>query len=114
MCLQYLPPEKLLDRNSKNLSDRIRVVTHDVIEAIDAWYEKKLLWALDHRRLVYWTILGVAVISFGLIKFIGTEFFPDQDEGQFSITVKLPVGTRAEETDKAIRKYRSNPAAEHS
>jgi multidrug efflux pump subunit AcrB len=103
MCLQYLPPEKHLDRNSKNLSDRIRVVTHDAIEAIDAWYEKRLQWALDHRRLVIGTILGVAIVSLGLIKFIGTEFFPDQDEGQFSITVKLPVGTRAEETDKAIR-----------
>jgi multidrug efflux pump subunit AcrB len=38
-----------------------------------------------------------------LLKFIGTEFFPDQDEGQFSVTGKMPVGTRSEETDKAVR-----------
>ena len=37
------------------------------------------------------------------MKFIGTEFFPDQDEGQFTVTVKLPVGTRVEETLKATQ-----------
>jgi hypothetical protein len=34
--------------------------------------------------------------------FIGTEFFPDQDEGQFTLNIKLPVGTRLEVTDQAV------------
>jgi CzcA family heavy metal efflux pump len=102
MCLRYLPPEKLLDRESQKLPDRIRVISHDAIEALDGWYEKWLRWALDHRRLVIGTILGVAVLSIGLVKFIGTEFFPDQDEGQFNVTVKLPVGTRSEVTEQAV------------
>ena len=38
-----------------------------------------------------------------LVFFVGTELFPDQDEGQFTINVKLPVGTRSEVTDKFVR-----------
>ena len=103
MCLNFLPPEKLLDRESHALPDRIRVVAHDRLEALDDWYEKRLRWALSHRRRIIVSILTLAVLSMVLIKFIGTEFFPDQDEAQFGITIKLPVGTRVEETEKAVQ-----------
>jgi multidrug efflux pump subunit AcrB len=103
MCLQYLPPEKLLDRSSQRLPDRIRVRAHDALEKIDSRYALMLEWTLAHRRIIIRGITGAAIVSLGLLKFIGTEFFPDQDEGQFSISIKLPVGTRSEETDKYIQ-----------
>jgi CzcA family heavy metal efflux pump len=103
MCMRYLPPEKHLDRASTQFSDRVRVRAHDILEGIDGWYQKRLEWTLQHRRPVILGIAGIAVVSLGLLKFIGTEFFPDQDEGQFSISIKLPVGTRVEETDRAVR-----------
>ena len=103
MCLKYLPPEKLLDRNSKKPSDRFRVKSHDFIESLDTWYAKRLEWTLSHRRTIIIGIVALAVLSLGLVKFIGTEFFPDQDEGQFQMQVKLPVGTRADVTDQFIR-----------
>jgi CzcA family heavy metal efflux pump len=103
MCLQYLPPEKPLDRQSGRLADRIRVRAHDALEAVDEWYARRLRSTLQHRRFVI-TLIGVAaLVSIGLVKVIGTEFFPDQDEGQFSLSVKLPVGTRSEETDRVCR-----------
>jgi len=102
--LKFLPPEKPLAPESPRLSDRIRVKAHDMLERIDDDYEKRLRWTLAHRRPVVITIVVVSVLSFGLIKFIGTEFFPDQDEGQFSLTIKLPVGTRSEETDKFVQR----------
>jgi CzcA family heavy metal efflux pump len=104
MCLQFLPPEKRLDRESHRLSDRIRVVSHDIIEGLDQWYAARLRWALGHRKLIIFGIVGTAILSLGLFKFIGTEFFPDQDEGQLAVTVKLPVGTRAEQTDLYVQK----------
>ncbi len=103
MCLQYLPPEKLLNRESQRLTDRIRVFSHDFIASMDQWYERRLQWVLGRRRLVVGSIVALAVISTVLIKFIGTEFFPDQDEGQFNISIKLPVGTRGEETAKFVQ-----------
>ena len=103
MCLKYLPPEKLLDRNSTKLSDRFRVRAHDFIESLDTWYAKYLEWTLNHRRTIIISIVALAVLSLGLVKFIGTEFFPDQDEGQFTTQIKLPVGTRSEVTDQFVR-----------
>ncbi len=103
MCLRYLPPEKHLDRNSPLLAERIRVRAHDWLERLDSWYQKRLEWTIAHRKLVIIGIAATALVSLGLIKFIGTEFFPDQDEGQFSLTIKLPVGTRVEESDRAVR-----------
>jgi multidrug efflux pump subunit AcrB len=49
-------------------------------------------------------VVGFSLLSFGLFKLIGTEFFPDTDESQFSIVVKLPVGTRIEESEQFIKK----------
>jgi CzcA family heavy metal efflux pump len=103
MCLRYLPPEKLLDRTSPKLPDRIRVRAHDLLDAIDTRYARMLEWTLVHRKVMILSIAGAAIVSLGLTKFIGTEFFPDQDEGQFTLSVKLPVGTRSEETDRYVR-----------
>ncbi len=103
MCLKYLPPERLLDRSSGKLSDRIRVLAHDALESLDSHYAKMLQWTLVHRKLIIVSIGAAAAVSLVLVKFIGTEFFPDQDEGQFGITIKLPVGTRSEETNRLVR-----------
>lgn len=45
--------------------------------------------------IVATAFLGASVM---LIPFIGTEFSPDQDDGELSITVQLPVSTRVERT----------------
>jgi len=100
MCLQFLPPEKVLDRESRKFSDGLRVKTHDAIEQLDVGYERALRWTLGHRRLIIGGIAGMGILSLVLLKFIGTEFFPDQDESQFGISIKLPVGTRSELTNK--------------
>lgn len=102
MCLKFLPPEKEIAYNSKKLSDRARVYATNLLDKIETNYENALAWVLKHKRTVIFTIFGFGLLSLILFKFIGTEFFPDQDEGQFSITVKLPVGSRTEETAKVV------------
>lgn len=103
MCLKFLPPEKKLDRTSLKLADRFRTKSHDFIESLDSWYGRRLEWTLNKRRAIIIGIGIISVLSLFLLKFIGTEFFPDQDEGQFTVTVKLPVGTRSEETNRVLR-----------
>jgi len=103
MCLNFLPPEKRLDRESRRRPDKLQALFHDMIEGLDRWYEEKLNWALRHRRVVIGGIAVVAVLSAGLFKFIGSEFFPDQDEGMFNVNLKMPVGTPVEETDRYVR-----------
>lgn len=102
LCLKFLPPEKHMDGTSTRFSDRMRVYFHDRIERLDAAYERQLEWSLGHRKTIIYSILGIAVVSVFLFKFIGTEFFPDQDESVFTVNIKAPVGTRLEETQKIV------------
>jgi len=105
MCLRFLPPERVRDPRSAKLSDRLGIATSKIIENVEATYQRSLEWALKHRRTVVFGVAGGTLVTLGLwavlgTKFIGTEFFPDQDEGQFTITIRAPVGTRDEETQK--------------
>ena len=38
-----------------------------------------------------------------LIPLIGTELMPTSDSGDFSVSVKMPVGTALDETNKAMQ-----------
>jgi len=69
---------------------------------IDQRYQNLLSWALRHRRLVFTGTAGVLIVSLLLVPGIGSEFFPKSDEGNVRISVRLPVGTRLEETRKVI------------
>lgn len=69
---------------------------------LDSRYQALLTWALQRR----WTVVGgtaaALLLSLAFIPLIGTEFFPPSDEGEFGITVRLPAGTRVEETAKVV------------
>ncbi len=112
MCLKYLPPEKPLAPQSRRLADRVRVKAHKWLTNLEDFYTRWLHAALGHRKLVVISIAVLAAVSIVLVTLIGTEFFPDQDEGQFSISVKLPVGTQAEVTDQTVRQIEQIVQAE--
>ena len=38
------------------------------------------------------------------VKKIGTEFFPETDEAQFSVIYKTPIGTRVEKTEQVTER----------
>ncbi len=102
MCYKYLHAERETDPDSKKWSHRLQIKTKNFFDRIDENYQSALSYALKHRRIVIFGVLGFAAASLLLFKFIGTEFFPDSDESQFSIAVRLPVGTRIEETQKFV------------
>ena len=104
LCYKFMHAEKHADPNSKKLIDRMKISAVKLLDAIDNQYQLGLMYSLSHRRIIIFGILGTALLSLLLFKFIGTEFFPDTDEGQFSILVRLPIGTRIEETEKFITK----------
>ena len=68
-------------------------------------YGRLLHWCVKHRVVTIGSILALFVGSLVLIMpFIKTEFFPAQDNGRISITLKLPAGTRLDITrDVAFR-----------
>lgn len=68
-------------------------------------YEKVLRVALTHRRTVIsitFLLLIAVFLIYGKFNY-GTEFFPDTDPRQASITLATPVGTNIEETNKITK-----------
>lgn len=71
--------------------------------SIESFYERVLTFTIRKPRSV--VLIGIAffLLSLFSIKFIGTEFFPEEDQGEFRGILELPVGTRVEITDRVNR-----------
>jgi multidrug efflux pump subunit AcrB len=75
-----------------------------------AGYHDMLALAIEHRRVFVAGFMGFIALSYLLAPFLGRNFFPQVDGGQMLLHVRVPVGTRIEETaarftdvEKAIR-----------
>ena len=67
-------------------------------EHFRASYRGLLELTMLHRRLFVLGFLAFVVASFALVPFLGSNFFPSVDGGQILMHVRVPVGTRVEET----------------
>ena len=64
------------------------------------FYVSILRWNLQHRVAVF-VIFAVLVVSgFVLLPLVGRDFFPTVDAGQFRLHVRVPAGTRVEQTER--------------
>jgi HAE1 family hydrophobic/amphiphilic exporter-1 len=61
-------------------------------------YVKFLNWSLENRKTVFLSCVVLFAWSIGIVGFIGTEFFPEQDQNRLSADYELPIGTRYERT----------------
>jgi CzcA family heavy metal efflux pump len=102
LCYKALSGEREVDPNSKKRLDRLQLKTKKWLNDLDNFYVNTLRSSIKHRKSVIIGIVVFSALSFILFKFIGTEFFPDSDENQFTINVRMPVGTRVEITEKFI------------
>jgi HAE1 family hydrophobic/amphiphilic exporter-1 len=66
-------------------------------------YEKYVQKTLDRPREALIFFVGIFLLSFVLVPFIGVSFFPRSDAGQFVINVKAPTGTRIEVTNDYVK-----------
>ena len=67
-----------------------------VLNKIDDFYAKVLDKCVAHRWITTATALGVFVASMFLMKFVGTEFFPTNDNGRLGVSLELPIGSRVD------------------
>lgn len=92
-----------LQSGGRNLVGRAFVRFGQWFNALDSAYRRGLQWAIHHRA---WTIGGAVAISAAsllLAPQIGTELMPATDSGDFSINVKMPVGTALAKTNEAMK-----------
>jgi multidrug efflux pump subunit AcrB len=70
-----------------------------LFEKLHEKYHGALSWALGHRKLFILSFVIFCAGSFALFPFVGEDFFPQVDAGQFRLHVQAPPGTRIEETE---------------
>ncbi len=100
---KYLKPEREYSLKSKKIHERVFAKSKEFFDRIDAMYQSTLQWALSHKKVVVYGIGGFFLVSLLLVKFIGTEFFPETDESQFSLIIRAPIGTRLRITDDYVK-----------
>ena len=92
MCAYFL---KLQKKPSKVFLAFYKPIER-VLDKLDDWYKNRLDWAVRHRKSVFVSCLVFFALSCLFAMNIGTEFFPSQDSGRLSVTLKLPIGARVE------------------
>ncbi len=66
------------------------------------FYERSVRRALVRPGLTVAVLSLVFVASLAIYPFVGLAFFPRTDAGQFTISLKVPTGTRIELTDQYV------------
>ncbi|WP_263368473.1 efflux RND transporter permease subunit [Edaphobacter bradus] len=67
-------------------------------EQVRSGYHGILKRVVDARLIFVPGFLGICVLTFTLLPFLGENFFPDTDSGQFILHVRGTTGLRIEET----------------
>jgi hydrophobe/amphiphile efflux-1 (HAE1) family protein len=111
LCYHWLKGEHEAAQREPGKRGALRALLHrvfawagKVLDRMDAVYQRRLNWALEHRKTLIGGILVGLASALAVLPLVGTEFFPESDESQFLVQVRAPVGTRVEETERLIKK----------
>ena len=77
---------------------RLSAASERMLEGLDDGYKALLEKALQHRPTVLAGSAALTIIAFLLLPTIPSELLPQTDEGEVSISARMPAGTRIERT----------------
>ena len=87
---------------TKKESNRIFDGFNRRFNAIENRYREMIEWSLSEKKKVLSYASFFIVLSFVGFTQLSGGFFPEEDEGQFTITVKTPVGTGMDYTNDRL------------
>jgi multidrug efflux pump subunit AcrB len=84
--------------HSKNPLVRLQLIFEKGFEHARESYRSALEVCLQHRKLFIVGFFTACVLSLALVPWLGQDFFPRVDSGEFKLHLRTPTGTRIEET----------------
>jgi CzcA family heavy metal efflux pump len=90
-----------------NLLQRVYRAFNARFEKIRGGYSTILAEVLERRRLFAGAFLGFCALSCCLVFILGRDFFPNVDGGQIRLHMRVPTGTRIEETARVADQVES-------
>lgn len=94
--------EMIAGEGERTRLERIFAKCGVLLNGLDASYRRGLGWAIHHRFHVLAGAALISAASFLLIPYIGTEMMPQSDSGDFTVNIKMPVGTSLEKTNQTV------------
>jgi multidrug efflux pump subunit AcrB len=94
----YLLKSKSHQPESRNLFSRVQRSFERLFERVRTVYRGLLTGLLANRKLFVPGFLGLCLCGFLLVPWLGQDFFPDTDSGQFILHIRGKTGMRIEET----------------
>ncbi len=82
------------------------------LDRLDNWYERLVRWSLRHKTFIICCMFGVFLGSCSMMKYIKTDFMPQNDQGSMSVYAKMQTGQRVEETKRVALEIDSVMRAE--
>lgn len=74
------------------------------LDRFDDAYARLLHWVVGHRSITILACMATFVGSLFLMKFVGTEFFPTQDNARIGVSLELPIGSRVEQAEEVMQR----------
>ena len=71
--------------------------------SIDRFYGACLRWSLKHRGVILLLALGITLTTGPLMRAVGTQFVPQDDQSEFEVIVQTPGGYNLERTDAVMQ-----------
>ncbi len=90
--------EPVESRAPRSVFGRIQQAIDRAFLRMRAAYRDTLERCLSRRGMFAAVFLAVCLVSFVLLPWVGQDFFPSVDSGQFKLHLRAPTGTRIEQT----------------
>jgi multidrug efflux pump subunit AcrB len=95
----YQPHKETALNKKPNMIWRFHEGFNKRFEKLRERYRKTLDWSLLNKTIVFIIFILFCLLSFCLFPFIGKDFFPKVDAGQFRLHLRAKSGTRIEQTE---------------
>ena len=97
---------KVQKLSNKSIFGRIVIGFERLIEQFSNWISRILSWSLSHKRWVglIVTAISIAILSLFPLGFIGFEFLPNVDRGEFMVQLEMPKDISMEESNALVRR----------
>jgi HAE1 family hydrophobic/amphiphilic exporter-1 len=100
----------LTPKNPASADAESKGIFHRMGNALERWYKKVeaayrpvLRYSLDHRGLVLIGTLILFIFSMYMIRFIGKEFLPPEDQAQFLVRLEAPIDYSMQQADAMFK-----------
>jgi multidrug efflux pump subunit AcrB len=102
LAMYLLKTHKQGGASSRNILARFQRGFERMFEKIRSSYSSLLAQLVSVRLAFVPCFVVVCFLAFALVPFLGQNFFPDTDSGQFILHVRAKTGTRIEDTARLV------------